>query len=147
METLSWNIKDLLLQAYEKKASDLHITAGVPPVFRMNGRLEHYGTEVVTPEMIDTMIREILPDFKVAEFDEKGETDFNYTLEGYCRFRVNAYHQRNAGAIAARLISSKIPTIDSLNMPKVLYELAEKPQGLILVTGPTGSGNQPHWRR
>ncbi len=140
METLSLNIKSLLLHAYEQKASDLHLTIGVPPVYRINGRLKHYGSEIVTPEMVRAMIREILPPFKVAEFDEKGETDFNYTLEGYCRFRVNTYHQRNAGAIAARLIASEIPTIDSLNMPKVLYELAEKPQGLILVTGPTGSG-------
>ena len=58
METLSLNIKELLLHAYEQKASDLHLTVGVPPVYRVNGRLEHYGTEIVTPEMIDTMIRE-----------------------------------------------------------------------------------------
>lgn len=134
------DIQQLLLRAYEQNASDLHLTVGVPPVYRVNGCLEHYGTENVTPEMVGTMVRAILPEHKVAEFDEKGETDFNYTLEGYCRFRVNAYHQRNAGTIAARLISSEIPTIDSLNMPKVLNELAEKPQGLILVTGPTGSG-------
>ena len=140
METLSLNIKNLLLHAYEQKASDLHLTVGVPPVYRVNGRLKHYGSQIVTAEMIGTMVRDILPQFKVEEFDEKGETDFNYTLEGYCRFRVNTYHQRNAGAIAARLIASEIPTIDSLNMPNVLYELAEKPQGLILVTGPTGSG-------
>ena len=140
METLSLNIKELLLHAYEQKASDLHLTVGVPPVYRVNGRLKHYGSEIVTPELIRTMIQEILPVFKVAEFDEKGETDFNYTLDDCCRFRVNAYHQSNTGAIAARLIASEIPTIYSLNMPKVLYELAEKPQGLILVTGPTGSG-------
>ena len=134
------NIQQLLLRAYEQKASDLHLTAGVPPVYRVNGRLEQYGTEIITPELVDQMIREILPEFKVAEFDDKGETDFNYALKGYCRFRVNTYHQRGSGAIAARLVASEIPTIDSLNMPKVLYELAEKPQGLILVTGPTGSG-------
>lgn len=137
---MSLHIKELLLHAYNQKASDLHLTVGVPPVYRVNGKLSHYGNVVVTPEMVNGMVREILPDFKVAEFDEKGETDFNYTLEGYCRFRVNAYHQRNAGAIAARLISSEIPTIEKLNMPQVLIELANKPQGLILVTGPTGSG-------
>ncbi|MFF5993506.1 type IV pilus twitching motility protein PilT [Lysinibacillus sp. KU-BSD001] len=137
---MNLNIKELLLHAYNQKASDLHLTVGVPPVYRVNGKLSHYGDEVVTPEVVNEMVRDILPDFKIAEFDEKGETDFNYTLEGYCRFRVNAYHQRNAGAIAARLISSEIPTIEKLNMPQVLYELADKPQGLILVTGPTGSG-------
>lgn len=138
--TDSLQIKDLLLYAYEQNASDLHITVGVPPVYRVNGKLIQYGETFVTPDMVNKMVRELLPEPKMEEFDEKGETDFDYTLEGYCRFRVNAYHQRNAGAIAARLISSNIPTIESLNMPKVLYELAEKPQGLILVTGPTGSG-------
>lgn len=138
METL--NILDLLQHAYNVNASDLHVTIGIPPVYRVNGQLKHYGDVTVTPEMVDQMIQTILPTYKAAEFEEKGETDFNYSLEGLCRFRVNAYHQRNAGAIAARLISSKIPTIESLSMPNVLYELAEKPQGLILVTGPTGSG-------
>lgn len=133
-------IQDLLQHAYDENASDLHVTIGIPPVYRVNGQLKHYGDVIVTPEMVDQMIQTILPTNKVAEFEGKGETDFNYSLEGLCRFRVNAYHQRNAGAIAARLISSKIPTIETLNMPKVLYDLAEKPQGLILVTGPTGSG-------
>ncbi|WP_339263575.1 type IV pilus twitching motility protein PilT [Solibacillus sp. FSL W7-1472] len=133
-------IQDLLQRAYDENASDLHVTIGIPPVYRVNGQLKHYGDVIVTPEMVEQMIQTILPTYKAAEFEEKGETDFNYSLEGLCRFRVNAYHQRNAGAIAARLISSKIPTIESLNMPKVLYDLAEKPQGLILVTGPTGSG-------
>ncbi|MEK4228868.1 type IV pilus twitching motility protein PilT [Solibacillus sp. FSL H8-0538] len=134
------SIRDLLTRAYEERASDLHLTVGIPPVYRIDGQLSQYGEIAVTPEMVSDMVSEILPEHKVGEFDEKGETDFNYSLEGMCRFRVNAYHQRNAGAIAARLISSKIPTIESLNMPQVLYDLAEKPQGLILVTGPTGSG-------
>lgn len=134
------SIRDLLTRAYEERASDLHLTVGIPPVYRIDGQLSQYGDVAVTPEMINTMVRDILPEHKVEEFNDKGETDFNYSLEGMCRFRVNAYHQRNAGAIAARLISSKIPTIESLNMPQILYDLAEKPQGLILVTGPTGSG-------
>lgn len=133
-------IQDLLQHAYDEKASDLHVTIGIPPVYRVNGLLKQYGDVVVTEEMVNEMVLDILPDYKTAEYKEKGETDFNYSLEGLCRFRINTYHQRNAGAIAARLISSKIPTIESLNMPKVLYDLAEKPQGLILVTGPTGSG-------
>ncbi|WP_332649382.1 type IV pilus twitching motility protein PilT [Lysinibacillus sp. 54212] len=133
-------IRELLQRAYEEKASDLHVTIGIPPVYRVDGRLRQYGDISVTAEMVEGMVRDILPHYKVAEFEAKGETDFNYALDGLCRFRVNAYHQRNAGAIAARLISSSIPTIESLNMPSVLYELAQKPQGLILVTGPTGSG-------
>ena len=133
-------IKELLLRAYEEKASDLHLTVGIPPMYRIDGKLQPYGNTIITPEIVKVMIESILPPYKREEFEEKGESDFNYSLEGYCRFRVNAYHQRNSGAIAARLISSKIPSIESLNMPQVLYDLADKPQGLILVTGPTGSG-------
>ncbi|MCM3723150.1 type IV pilus twitching motility protein PilT [Solibacillus isronensis] len=134
------NIQDLLRRAYDEKVSDLHVTIGIPPVYRVNGQLKQFGDVNVTAEMVEQMIHHILPEYKVSEFEEKGETDFNYSLEGLCRFRVNAYHQRNAGAIAARLVSSQIPTIESLNMPRILYDLSEKPQGLILVTGPTGSG-------
>ncbi len=133
-------IRDLLMRAYEEGASDLHVTVGIPPVYRIDGKLSQYKGMEITPDIIKEMVHEILPKHKVQEFEEKGETDFNYSLEGYCRFRVNAYHQRNAGAIAARLVTTEIPSIESLNMPQVLYELADKPQGLILVTGPTGSG-------
>lgn len=137
---MTLSICDLLTHAYNEQASDLHLTIGIPPVYRIDGKLAHYGETIVTPELIEEMVSEILPEYKVAEYEERGQTDFNYSLEGKCRFRVNAYHQRNEGAIAARLISSKIPTIESLNMPQVLFDLADKPQGLILVTGPTGSG-------
>lgn len=134
------NIDELLARAFEEKASDLHLTKGIPPVYRIHGQLEHYGNEPLTSEALQTMVKAILPEHKLQEFNDKGETDFNYSLPGKCRFRVNAYHQRNEVTIAARLIEAKIPSIESLNMPQVLYQLAEKPQGLILVTGPTGSG-------
>ncbi|MFJ8235057.1 type IV pilus twitching motility protein PilT [Ureibacillus sp. NPDC094379] len=134
------SISSLLQRAFDEKASDLHLTTGIPPVYRIDGQLEHYGDVPVTPDLIRVMIEDIIPAYKVEEFNQTGETDFNYSLGDLCRFRVNAYHQRNEGAIAARLIPSKIPTIESLNMPKVLFELADKLQGLVLVTGPTGSG-------
>lgn len=134
------SIQTLLQRAYEEKASDLHITTDIPPVYRIDGRLQQYGDVSVTADVVREMIEDILPPYKVEEFNKTGETDFNYSLGDLCRFRVNAYHQRSAGAIAARLIPSKIPTIESLAMPKILFDLAEKPQGLILVTGPTGSG-------
>ncbi|CAM5182891.1 Twitching motility protein PilT OS=Ureibacillus acetophenoni OX=614649 GN=SAMN05877842_10476 PE=3 SV=1 [Ureibacillus acetophenoni] len=136
----NFSIRALLQKAYDVKASDLHITVGIPPVYRINGTLQQYGQAVVEPDDVRDMVTAILPPHKVGEYKEKGETDFNYSLGDICRFRVNAYHQRNVGAIAFRLIPSKIPTIESLGMPSVLYDLAEKPHGLILVTGPTGSG-------
>jgi len=135
-----FSIRSLLEQAYEEKASDLHITVGIPPVYRVNGKLKQFGDYAVTPDEAQALVREVLPGYKVEEYEQKGEADFNFSLEDLCRFRVNAYHQRNVCAIAFRLIPSKIPTIESLGMPKVLYDLADEPQGLILVTGPTGSG-------
>lgn len=138
--TKELSIRDLLVRAYEEKASDLHLTVGVPPVFRIDGKLEPFGEFEITPVLIKKMVEEIVPKYKRDEFIEKGETDFNYSLKGYCRFRINAYHQRNSGAIAARLISTKIPTVEELGLPPILFNLADKPQGLILVTGPTGSG-------
>jgi len=135
-----FSIRSLLEQAYEEKASDLHITVGIPPVYRVNGKLKQFGDYAVTPDEAQALVREVLPEYKVEEYEQKGEADFNFSLGDLCRFRVNAYHQRNVCAIAFRLIPSKIPTIESLGMPKVLYDLADKPQGLILVTGPTGSG-------
>lgn len=137
---MMFSINELLERAYEEKASDLHITVGIPPTYRKNGKLEHFGDDIITPIDVKQMVQAILPEHKIDEYNKKGETDFNYSLGSLCRFRVNAYHQRNVGAIAFRLIPSKIPTIESLGMPNVLYDLADKPQGLILVTGPTGSG-------
>ncbi|MDN4495513.1 type IV pilus twitching motility protein PilT [Ureibacillus aquaedulcis] len=135
-----FSIRSLLERAYEEKASDLHITVGIPPVYRINGKLKQFEDYAVTPDEAQALVKEVLPEHKAEEYDQKGETDFNFSLGDLCRFRVNAYHQRNDCAIAFRLIPSKIPTIESLGMPKVLYDLADKPQGLILVTGPTGSG-------
>lgn len=137
---MTQSIRDLLTRAYDENASDLHVTIGIPPVYRIDGKLSQYGEVIVTKEDIQHMLRELLPPTKVEEYEQRGQTDFNFSLEGKCRFRVNAFHQRNAGAIAARLISSEIPTIESLHLPQVLFDLADKPQGLILVTGPTGSG-------
>ncbi|RKQ18035.1 type IV pilus twitching motility protein PilT [Ureibacillus endophyticus] len=134
------SIRDLLMRAYTEKASDLHLTVGVPPIYRRNGKLEQYGNEILTPEILYDMVYDIIPEHKVAEYKSNGETDFNFSLDDLCRFRVNAFHQKNSSALVLRLISSKIPTIESLHMPDVLYKLMEKPQGLILVTGPTGSG-------
>jgi len=134
------SIRELLHYALERKASDLHLTTGIPPAYRINGQLYHVGNQPITEAIIDTLIEEIIPAHKVEAYKHKGEVDFNYSLDSLCRFRVNAYRQRNNGALAARLISNHIPSIESLNLPTVLYDLANKPHGLILVTGPTGSG-------
>ena len=130
----------LLQQSYEDKASDIHITVGLPPVFRVNGSLKANGEMELSTNETREMLKEVLDPSKYEEFEEKGEIDFSHELSDLCRFRINAYHQQGQVSIAARMIESNIPAIESLGMPNVLYTLADKPQGLILVTGPTGSG-------
>ena len=117
---MSNTIVQLLTKAYEEKASDLHLSFGIPAVFRIDGQLSQLGDRAYTSSELEQMVEHILPDNKKEEFRVNGEADFNYALEGLCRFRVNAYHQRGEVSIAARLISTEIPTIEQLGMPEVL---------------------------
>jgi twitching motility protein PilT len=133
-------IDDLLKKAYHNRASDLHLTVGSPPMFRINGKLFPAEETPVTGQNMEQMAKKILKDENWDGFIETGEIDFSYSLKGVSRYRVNAYFQRKQIGIAARVIPNAIPTIESLNMPSVLHDLMEKPQGLILITGPTGSG-------
>jgi len=130
----------ILRSAHELKASDIHLTAGVPPILRINGDLKRYGKEILVPDVIERIAKSILPEKLWESFLEKGEIDFSVGIPGVSRFRVNAYKQRSNIAIALRTIPSKIPSIEDLHLPEVLRKIMEKPQGLILVTGPTGSG-------
>lgn len=134
------SITDLLQKAYEDKASDLHISVDSPPVFRIHGELIRYGDTPLTSEDAESMAKTLLGKERWEEFIDKKEYDFAYHLNDDMRFRVNAFHQRKNTSIAARVIPTKIPTIEQLNMPSILNGLAMKPNGLILVTGPTGSG-------
>lgn len=132
---------DLILRAaFEFKASDIHLTVGVPPIMRINGELKRYGQEALKPADTEEMARSIIPANMWEVFKEKGELDFSYGLPGVSRFRVNTYHQRSCVSMALRIVPSTIPTIEDLNMPETLKKIVEKPQGLLLVTGPTGSG-------
>jgi twitching motility protein PilT len=132
---------DLLLKAgFELKASDIHITVGVPPIFRINGEMKRYGKESMLPAHTEAMAKEMIPSHMWERFKEKGELDFSYGVQGVSRFRVNAYHQRSCIALAVRVVPTKIPALDELDLPPVLKKVAGKPQGLVLVTGPTGSG-------
>ncbi|QYY44650.1 type IV pilus twitching motility protein PilT [Aneurinibacillus thermoaerophilus] len=134
------DIAKLLRYAFEKRASDLHITAGSAPIFRMDGELYRLDMEPLMPSATEAIAREVMGEELFTRFKEKGEADFSYGLPGVSRFRVNAYHQRKSVGLVFRVIPTQIPTLESLNMPKVLEKLCHKPQGLIIVTGPTGSG-------
>ena len=132
---------DLLLRAaFELKASDVHLTVGVPPVMRIHGDLKRYGKERLLPDDTVGMAKAIIPAALWDVFKEKGELDFSYGLPDISRFRVNAYHQRGSVSLSIRIVPQKIPSIEELELPDVLPKMVEKPQGMILVTGPTGSG-------
>lgn len=133
-------IDTILRAAVEYKASDVHLTVGAPPVIRINGDLRRYGTEKLLPADTEGIARAIIPNNLWDVFMDQGELDFSYGVSGSSRFRVNAYHQRKSVSIALRVVTSKVPTIEELDLPDIVSRLVEKPQGLILVTGPTGSG-------
>lgn len=134
-----YNLKELLEKTIELNASDLHLTTGTPPVIRLNGKLMAIGEENLTKDIMSEFAKEILGD-KFDEYNEIGEADISYELSNKGRFRVNVFKQSNKDAIALRVMSLKIPSLDELNHPNILKELIKKQRGLILVTGPTGSG-------
>lgn len=137
---MSLDIKKLLRYAYDKGASDLHVTVGSAPVFRIDGELRRLDVEPLIPSDTETMAKEVIKEHLYPVFLEKGELDFSYGLTGVSRFRVNAYHQRNCISLVARVVPVGIPSLDSLNLPSILRKFCHKSQGLVLVTGPTGSG-------
>ena len=131
---------DLINYAIENKASDIHITVGVPPILRIDGVLKYFSQDKLYPKDIEKIVKEILNERQFKELESKGEIDTSYSSPGISRFRVNIYKQRGSYAIALRIIPFKIPTMEELRLPSVVKDLARLPRGLILVTGPTGSG-------
>ena len=141
MQTELHSIDDLLAVMVERHASDLHLTAGSPPVIRVNGRLERLPDhEQLTPEETRTMMYRVLSTEQQKTLETRRQIDFSHSIPGLARFRVNAYFQRAAVGAAFRLIPDQIKSLEELGIPTRLYELADKPRGLVLVTGPTGSG-------
>lgn len=130
----------ILTKANKMDASDVHLIAGSAPVFRINGKLTPEKEDRLMPDDTIEMARAILTDNLWDVLQEKREVDLSYGIAGVSRFRVNVFHQRSAISLAFRVIPRDIPSIDSLGIPEKLKELVRKPHGLILVTGPTGSG-------
>ncbi|MFP4497552.1 MAG: type IV pilus twitching motility protein PilT [Vulcanimicrobiota bacterium] len=133
-------IEDLLHLMVERGASDLHLKAGSAPMIRVDGELTPASYEIMTPDSVRRMLESILPDEKKAHFIADKELDLAYSVPGLSRFRVNIYLQRGTWGGAIRVIPSRPFTIDELKLPPIVKELANKPRGLVLVTGPTGSG-------
>jgi len=138
MKNVSMN--QLLTEALKRQASDLHITVGVPPVIRINGELTHLEYPRLNPEITKTLLAELASAEVLQKFAAQGEIDFSYAIPGVSRFRINAFRQRGSVAIAIRLVNERVPTLEELGHPEILRTLARKPRGLVLVTGPTGSG-------
>lgn len=133
-------LEEILDTAINAKASDIHLTTELPPVVRVNGRLLHMGNENLTPEKTESLTREILGERQYKLFEEENEYDTSYTHKNKYHFRVNAFRQRNHCGVVMRLIPLQIPTLETLKLPEVIRSLCMKRRGLILVTGPTGSG-------
>jgi twitching motility protein PilT len=124
----------------EAGASDLHLKAGLPPAIRVDGILEHTSFPPLTATDTDNIAQELLSETKAFEFKTSNETDAGYTLPGVGRFRVNVFRQRGNVNLAIRRVRSDIPTVEELHLPKAVETLAAESRGLVLVTGPTGTG-------
>ena len=134
------DIKVLLKKTKEKDASDLHIIAGAPPGFRTRGELRPEGKTKLMPEMTRDLIYQVFTEEQRKTFEKQGYLDFSFSFPGVGRFRVNAHLQRGSVAAAFRLIPINPPSFSELGLPEIILDLALRPKGLVLITGPTGSG-------
>jgi twitching motility protein PilT len=134
------HVDELLEMVVEHNASDLHLAVGLPPILRVDGELKRTRYEALNAPVAQRMTYDILTDEQVQRFETDLELDCSYALSDLARFRVNVFRDRGTVAAALRLIPRRIPTIQELGLPGVLEELARRPRGLMLVTGPTGSG-------
>ncbi len=134
------DIKDLLRHAVEMGASDLHIKVGNVPFIRVDGELQPTPHGAVAAAEAEEAAVSLMPEHKLREFEETSEADFGFTLAGVGRFRINVFRQRGVVGLAIRRVRSEVPTIDELLLPPVLKDLAASPRGLVLITGPTGTG-------
>ena len=133
-------MSELFIMMHEKNASDIHITAGATPMLRIDGDLVQTPFEKLTPEMCQTLTFSLMTDSQRQRFEATNELDFAFGIKGMGRLRMNAYRQRGVVGAAIRSIPSKYKTFEELNLPPVVYELMKMTKGLLLITGPTGSG-------
>ena len=132
---------DVLLDVMvQHKASDLHISAGTPPMLRIDGELQRTKYHDLSPKEVEILLLELMDDEQLKLLKDKMDIDFAYEIEGVARFRANVFMERNGYGGAFRLIPTKINTIRELTLPESVQTLAGVPNGLVLVTGPTGSG-------
>jgi twitching motility protein PilT len=134
------DVAQLLAFAVKNNASDLHLSAGVPPMIRVDGDMKRINMPALSHKEVHGMVYDIMNDKQRKAYEEFFETDFSFEIPKLARFRVNAFNQNRGAAAVFRTIPSKILSLEQLNAPKIFAELALKPRGMVLVTGPTGSG-------
>ena len=133
-------LPELLKTTVERGGSDLHLSISTPPQIRVDGDLARLDGEELTPSATKALAYSVLNDAQKKRFEETMELDFSFGIKGLARFRCNMFNQRGAVGAVYRLIPEKIRTFGELGLPPVLSTLADRPRGLVLVTGPTGSG-------
>lgn len=137
----SWESTTELLQfAMNYGASDLHLTVDLPPTLRVDGQLLSLGKAPLSVDQTKYLVKQIMSEDQYDRFEQKGELDFSYSVPGFGRFRVNVYRQRGSYGMAVRVIPFHIPSLEELGLPPVVKDLAMREKGLVIVTGPTGSG-------
>lgn len=135
------NLHKLLKIAVEEGASDLHLSPGIPPFLRIYGNMRPItGQDTLLPADVEHLVRPTMTTEHWEILEHRGEVDFSYGVRGLARFRCNVYRQRGSLSVAMRVINAKILSLDQLGLPEVIYDVARKKDGLVLVTGPTGSG-------
>ena len=134
------DLSELLAFAVKNGASDIHISSGLPPLIRIDGEMRRIKVDLLTSNVVHDMIYDIMVDSQRKEFEERLEADFAFEIASVARFRVNAYNQARGPAAAFRTIPTEILSLEDINAPPIFRTLSEKHRGLVLVTGPTGSG-------
>jgi twitching motility protein PilT len=134
------DISELLAFVVKNKASDLHLSAGLPPMIRVHGDVRRINLPAMEHKDVHGMIYDIMNDGQRKHYEENLECDFSFAIPGLARFRVNAFVQNRGAAAVMRTIPSKILSLDDLKAPKIFADIADQPRGIVLVTGPTGSG-------
>src|SRR5512135_2758164 len=134
------DITELLAFVVKNKASDLHLSSGLPPMIRVHGDIRRINLPAMDHKDVHAMVYDIMNDSQRKHYEENLECDFSFAVPNLARFRVNAFVQQRGAAAAFRTIPSKILSLDDLKAPKIFKDISNRPRGLILVTGPTGSG-------
>ncbi len=134
------DISELLAFSVKNKASDLHLSAGLPPMVRVDGDMRRINVPPLEHRTVHALIYDVMKDKQRQDYEDLLETDFSFEIPGLARFRVNAYNQQRGAAAVFRTIPSSVMTLEDLNAPEIFKQIVDVPRGLVLVTGPTGSG-------